>query len=118
MLAVHPTQIYETLIMLAVFAFMWSRRSAHGGTGWIFGVYLMFAGIERFLVEFLRAKDDRFVGPLSVAQLTSMLVALAGVAIMVRLRAPARTKERYPSASRPPRCRRARRRRGGAAAPR
>src|SRR4029077_14337684 len=29
-LAVHPTQIYETLIMLAVFAFIWSGRKAPG----------------------------------------------------------------------------------------
>ena len=61
-LAVHPTQIYETLIMLAVFAYLWSKRNAPGGTGWIFGAYLMFAGAERFLVEILRAKDDRFLG--------------------------------------------------------
>ena len=27
--------------------------------GWRFGVYLVLAGAERFLIEFVRAKDDR-----------------------------------------------------------
>jgi osmoprotectant transport system ATP-binding protein len=36
--------------------------------GWLFGVYLVFAGTERFLVEILRAKDDRFLGPFTLAQ--------------------------------------------------
>jgi phosphatidylglycerol:prolipoprotein diacylglycerol transferase len=85
-LAVHPTQIYETLIMLAVFAYLWSRRNAPGGTGWIFGAYLMFAGAERFLVEILRAKDDRFVGPFTIAQVTSIGVLLAGAIVYAKLK--------------------------------
>jgi len=85
-LAVHPTQIYETLIMLAVFAWLWSRRNAPGGTGWIFGAYLMFAGAERFLVEILRAKDDRLVGPLTIAQVTSIGVMVAGAIVYAKLK--------------------------------
>jgi phosphatidylglycerol:prolipoprotein diacylglycerol transferase len=85
-LAVHPTQIYETLIMLGVFAFIWSRRKAPGGTGWIFGVYLMFAGAERFLVEIFRAKDDRFVGSFTIAQVTSIAVIVAGAIAYARLK--------------------------------
>lgn len=85
-LAVHPTQIYETIIMLAVFAWLWSRRNAPWGTGWIFGAYLIFAGIERFLVEILRAKDDRFVGPLTIAQVTSILVLVTGIVIFTKLK--------------------------------
>ena len=30
-------------------------------------------GIERFLVEIVRAKDDRFFGPFTVAQLISVI---------------------------------------------
>ena len=95
-LAVHPTQIYETLIMLAVFAFIWSRRRAPGGTGWIFGLYLIFAGAERFVVEILRAKDDRFVGPFTIAQVTSILVIVAGIIVYAKLRpAPAAEPGEY-----------------------
>lgn len=76
-LAVHPTQLYETAAMLAVFWLLWRWRRHHHATGWLFGVYLLFAGSERFLVEFLRAKDDRFFGTFTLAQLVSVtLVAL------------------------------------------
>jgi len=46
------------------------------------------AGVERFFIEIVRAKDDRFFGPLSLAQVTSVLAVLAGVVVMVRLSAP------------------------------
>lgn len=85
-LAVHPTQVYETLLMTLAFAFLWSIRRRSGGTGWLFGVYLMLAGAERFLVEFLRAKDDRFLGPFTVAQVTSILVVAAGALVYTTLR--------------------------------
>jgi phosphatidylglycerol:prolipoprotein diacylglycerol transferase len=85
--AVHPTQIYETIAMLCVFAVLWRLRGRHA-LGWLFGVYLTLAGVERFLVEFVRAKDDRVFGALSIAQVTSLPLILVGALIMVRLRAP------------------------------
>jgi phosphatidylglycerol:prolipoprotein diacylglycerol transferase len=83
-LAVHPTQLYETAIMLVAFAMLWKLRTRATGTGWLFGVYLVFAGVERFLVEFVRAKDDRFLGPLTLAQLTSVCLVLIGAVLMAR----------------------------------
>ena len=85
-LAVHPTQIYETLAMLVAFAILWRLRKREWGTGALFGVYLIFAGIERFLVEFVRAKDDRFLGPFTVAQLTSLILVAIGTLVWTRLR--------------------------------
>jgi phosphatidylglycerol---prolipoprotein diacylglyceryl transferase len=81
-LAVHPTQLYETALMLGAFAILWAYRRRDVGTGRIFGLYLVFAGIERFLVEFVRAKDDRFLGPFTVAQLTSVLLVIAGIVLL------------------------------------
>ena len=81
-LAVHPTQLYEVLAMLVAFAVLWSLRRKGHPVGWLFGLYLVFAGVERFLVEFLRAKDDRFLGPFTLAQLTSAIIVVIGVAIL------------------------------------
>jgi len=81
-LAVHPTQLYEVLAMLAAFAVLWSMRKRGWPIGWLFGLYLVFAGSERFLVEILRAKDDRFLGPFTLAQLTSVIVFLIGMGIL------------------------------------
>ncbi len=83
-LAVHPTQLYETALMLAAFAVLWRLRTRPAATGWLFGVYLVLAGVERFLVEFVRAKDDRFLGPFTLAQLTSVALVLIGAALVVR----------------------------------
>jgi phosphatidylglycerol:prolipoprotein diacylglycerol transferase len=88
LVAVHPTQIYETALMLGAFWLLW-RLAGHGhGLGWRFGLYLVLAGAERFLVEFVRAKDDRVLGPFTVAQAASVLMVLAGVYLMWRLRQP------------------------------
>ncbi len=82
--AVHPTQLYETVVMIGVFAWLWSRRQHGHATGWLFGAWLAFAGTERFLTEFLRAKDDRFFGPITLAQVTSIGLVLAGAWLLRR----------------------------------
>jgi phosphatidylglycerol:prolipoprotein diacylglycerol transferase len=85
-LAVHPTQLYETAIMLAAFVVLWRLRTSGFPIGWIFGLYLVIAGVERFLIEILRAKDDRFLGPFTIAQLTSVVLILIGTTLLVRWR--------------------------------
>lgn len=85
-LAVHPTQLYEVTIMLVAFAILWRLRGRARPTGWLFGLYLVFAGTERFLVEFVRAKDDRILGGFTVAQLTSLVLVLIGAALLARWR--------------------------------
>ncbi len=86
LLAVHPTQLYEIAMMFAVFAILWRLRLKPYRLGVLFGIYLMLAGLERFLVEFLRAKDDRFLAGFTVAQLTSLLVVLVGVVVWLTSR--------------------------------
>jgi phosphatidylglycerol---prolipoprotein diacylglyceryl transferase len=80
--AVHPTQIYETLLMFLAFWWIWRRREHGHAVGWLFGWYLVFAGLERFLVEFLRAKDDRLLGAFTLAQATSVLLVVGGVMLL------------------------------------
>jgi len=41
-------------------------------------------GIERFLVEIVRAKDDRFLGPFTIAQLISVIAVIAGTILVLR----------------------------------
>lgn len=83
-LAVHPTQLYETAAMLLAFWLIWRLRKHQHAMGWLFGVYLVLAGLERFLVEFFRAKDDRFFGPFTLAQSVSVALVALGVALLVR----------------------------------
>jgi len=85
-LAVHPTQLYEAGIMLAAFAVLWRLRLAERPVGWVLAPYLIIAGVERFSVEILRLKDDRFFGPLTIAQVVSVGLVLVGVYLMTSLR--------------------------------
>lgn len=81
-LAVHPTQLYEVMAMLLAFAVLWALRKKGRPVGWLFGLYLVFAGVERFLVEILRAKDDRLLGAFTLAQLTSVIIVLIGLVLL------------------------------------
>jgi phosphatidylglycerol:prolipoprotein diacylglycerol transferase len=82
-MSVHPTQLYEVAAMLVAFAVLWVLRKKGRPVGWLFGVYLVFAGIERFLVEIVRAKDDRLLGPFTIAQLASVILVALGALLMV-----------------------------------
>jgi phosphatidylglycerol:prolipoprotein diacylglycerol transferase len=81
-LAVHPTQLYETALGFVMFLILWRYRDHKHAEGWLFGLYGVLAGIERFLIEFVRAKDDRFVGPFTLAQLIAIGITLGGLLIM------------------------------------
>ena len=81
--AVHPTQIYETVMGFMMFLILWRFREHKHAEGWLFGMYCLLAGIERFIVEFFRAKDDRFfIAGITAAQLIAIAFALFGAAWM------------------------------------
>jgi phosphatidylglycerol:prolipoprotein diacylglycerol transferase len=92
LLTVHPTQLYETAAGL----FIWwvgrrllARRLPVGVAGLV--VFALLA-VERFAVELLRAKDDRFLGPFTLAQAIAVVI-LAVCLLLIRQRrstAPAR----------------------------
>jgi len=80
---VHPTQLYETAMGFIMFLVLWRFRAHKHREGWLFGMYCVLAGVERFIVEFFRAKDDRLVaGGLSSAQVISIAVCIVGVGVM------------------------------------
>jgi phosphatidylglycerol:prolipoprotein diacylglycerol transferase len=74
---VHPTPIYETLAMGLGAWMLWQLRDRFR-TGVLFAIYLVYAGTERFLVEFLRRNSDAALG-LTGPQLESLAMMLAGV---------------------------------------
>lgn len=81
-LAVHPTQLYETAMGLVMFAILWRMRDHKHARGWLFGAYCVLAGVERFIIEFFRAKDDRFFGALTMAQMIAIGFVVVGVVWM------------------------------------
>ena len=77
---VHPTPVYETLAMGLAGAVLWRLRDRFA-PGVLFGLYLMIAGIERFLVEFIR-RNDEVVAGLTQPQLIGLVLMGLGAAIV------------------------------------
>ncbi len=75
---VHPTPVYETLAMGVGAFVLWQLRD-RVRVGVLFALYLLYAGMERFLVEFVRRNSDAALG-LTTAQFESLAMMVAGAA--------------------------------------
>ena len=83
--AVHPTQVYESVISFAIFFLLWNRRVAwENPTGRIWGTWLVLAGAERFVVEFWRLNDPVGLG-LTFAQWISVGLMGFGIVTLIRV---------------------------------
>jgi phosphatidylglycerol:prolipoprotein diacylglycerol transferase len=78
---VHPTPIYETLVMGLGAVILWHLRDRFR-FGILFAIYLVYAGTERFLVEFLRTNERVALG-LTEAQFLSLAMIAGGVGWIV-----------------------------------
>lgn len=81
LVSVYPTQLLEVALGLVMFVILWRLRRHMHSAGWLFGVYCVLAGVERFIVEFFRAKSD-MIGPVTSAQVVALGVAAAGFALI------------------------------------
>jgi phosphatidylglycerol:prolipoprotein diacylglycerol transferase len=78
--AVHPTQLYETLASLVIFALLlWVFSPRFKREGPLVFVYAVLAGIERFLVEFIRTNEPVALG-LTQQQWISIALVVVGIA--------------------------------------
>ena len=75
---VHPTPVYETLSMALLAWVLWRNRDRLRA-GALFACYLVGAGTERFLVEFVRRNTPDVLG-LTAAQVESLVMLVAGLA--------------------------------------
>ena len=81
---VHPTPVYETIAMgLAAFV-LWRLRDRFK-PGILFALYLVIAGVERLLIEFIRRNDPVALG-LTLPQLISVGMAVPGAVWILRAR--------------------------------
>jgi len=79
---VYPTPIYEVIMGLALFAIMWGlRKKVTNWPGMMFCIYLIFAGIERYIIEQIRVNNIiDFMGMHATqAEIISVIMVLVGV---------------------------------------
>jgi phosphatidylglycerol---prolipoprotein diacylglyceryl transferase len=85
---VHPTPVYETFTMGLVTLLLWQLRDRLA-PGMVIALYLILAGVERFLVEFIRRNDAVFIG-LTIPQLFSLAMIMGGTVLMLARRGAVR----------------------------
>lgn len=76
--AVHPTQIYEALLNLVIYIFLFRYYRKSPKPGKVLALYLLTYPPGRFLIEFLRGDPRLRVMGLSIAQLLSLGLLIIG----------------------------------------
>ncbi len=83
---VYPTPFYEIVVCLILFFVLWVLRKRIKIAGQLFGIYLIFNGIERFFIEKIRVNTKYELLPFkpTQAEIISLLLVLAGILLVVR----------------------------------
>jgi phosphatidylglycerol:prolipoprotein diacylglycerol transferase len=82
----HPTQLYESLVGLALFGLLMFLRRHRRFSGQVFLGWVLGYGVMRPLIEILRDDDQRGnVGPLSTSQFIGIVSVVLGAALLVHL---------------------------------
>lgn len=80
---VHPTFLYESIGDFLIFLFLINYRKKNPKKGIQTSIYFIAYGILRFFVEGLRT-DSLMVGPIRMAQLTSVIYLILGIYLFVK----------------------------------
>ncbi len=82
--ATHPSMVYEMLLNLAIFAFLWRIRKKGFRDGFSTAMYFILYAVARSIVSFTRA-DSLWLGPIRAAHVISIVfVIVFGVMIWRR----------------------------------
>ena len=84
-LPVYPTTFYEVIGMFILFGIMWMVRRKITQPGILTGMYLIFAGSERFFIEKIRVNNRIHALPFepTQAELISTFLILGGIIFLV-----------------------------------
>lgn len=88
-LPVYPTTFYEIIGTFTLFLVMWSFRKRVRQPGILTGVYLVFAGVERLLIEQIRVNNKYEFLPFqpTQAELISVFLILFGIVFLIKSKA-------------------------------
>ena len=83
--SVFPTPVYEAITCILLFGVLWLLRKRFTRSLQMFGTYLIFVGVERFLVELIRVNykyDWGFVHP-TQAEILSVALVIIGAGLLL-----------------------------------
>lgn len=86
---VYPTPLYEFAMAALLAAALWTLRRHPFRAGWLFSLYLVMNGVERFLIEKIRVNNtfDVLGFESTQAELIAVLLIALGVVGLYRFRA-------------------------------
>jgi len=73
---VYPTAVYEALMGIILFAIIWNLRNSFKSPGMLFGLYLIFNGLERFSIEKIRINNEIYNGLTQAEMISTALIVL------------------------------------------
>ncbi|MCR8556307.1 prolipoprotein diacylglyceryl transferase [Mucilaginibacter sp. BJC16-A38] len=82
---VFPTSFYECIVCILLFLFLWSIRDRIKIPGMMFGIYMILAGVERFLIELIRVNTLYHVAGISFtqAEMISLFMVTGGAVLII-----------------------------------
>lgn len=87
---VYPTPLYEFGLAVVIFALLWSFRKHNHVAGWLFWVYMVFNGAERFFIEKIRVNNEFDVlgQTMTQAELIALVLIAIGVVGVIKFWSP------------------------------
>ena len=82
---VYPTAVYEAMMGIILFTIIWKLRNNFSTPGMLFGLYLVFNGLERFSIEKIRINNELYNG-LTQAEMISAGLVVLGLSLFLWLR--------------------------------
>lgn len=79
---VHPTPIYDMILLLAAFFTLWPMRRRNLVPGTLFGLYFIAVGVGRFITEFWRTTPKLLFGWMTLAQIISLVLLTLGLGLI------------------------------------
>lgn len=73
----HPTQIYSSIAGLVIFLILWPKRNHKKFPGYLMFLFVGLYSIARFVIEIWRESPRNYFGPLSLAQVASIILGIA-----------------------------------------
>ncbi len=87
----HPTPVYEIILTGIILLILWRLRKKIRPNGWLFSIYLVSVGVERFFIAFLRTEPRHWLN-LTNVQYISMVMILWGLIYFIYLE---KNKDRF-----------------------
>ena len=82
--ALHPTQIYESVAEFLIFFLLWRFIHREHADGSVIGWYMVLYSAVRFAVEFVRNHEQSLIAGLSLTQWISLVTLAIGLWLVWR----------------------------------